>query len=313
MEPKVFVSHASEDKQRFVLNFAEKLRSQGIDAWIDRWEMLPGDSLVDKIFEEGIKNAQAVIIVISKNSIKKPWVREELNASMVKKISTGSKLIPIVLDNCDVPECLKSTVWEPINNINNYDAELRRIIMSIYGMIDKPPIGEVPRYVNTMINQFPNLTKIDSILFKIVCENAIKRNDVDAITSQSIFEEVSKLNIGYSEFLESLEILYRRNYIKGFKTISGDIPLFDVTVHGFDQYVRMYVNGFEDIVKKTCFYIVNNQGNNIKIASELNKPLRLINHVFELLKLRRLINFEHSDGEVIFLYDVSPELKRMLQ
>ncbi|MCQ9427586.1 toll/interleukin-1 receptor domain-containing protein, partial [Pseudomonas sp. LJDD11] len=55
MSPKVFVSHASEDKDRFVLDFAKQLRANGIDAWLDKWEMLPGDSLVTKIFDEGIK------------------------------------------------------------------------------------------------------------------------------------------------------------------------------------------------------------------------------------------------------------------
>lgn len=38
--------------------------------------MLPGDSLVDKIFEEGLKEAQAVIVVLSRISVEKPWVRE---------------------------------------------------------------------------------------------------------------------------------------------------------------------------------------------------------------------------------------------
>lgn len=65
MNPKVFVSHASEDKNRFVLSFAKRLREKGIDAWLDRWEMAPGDSLVRKIFEEGLKEANAVIVVVS--------------------------------------------------------------------------------------------------------------------------------------------------------------------------------------------------------------------------------------------------------
>jgi len=59
--PKVFISHASEDKDRFVIPFATRLRENGVDAWVDRWEMNPGDSLVDRIFEEGLKNAAAVI------------------------------------------------------------------------------------------------------------------------------------------------------------------------------------------------------------------------------------------------------------
>ena len=37
--PKVFLSHASEDKDRFVLQFATQLRARGIDVWLDRWEM----------------------------------------------------------------------------------------------------------------------------------------------------------------------------------------------------------------------------------------------------------------------------------
>ncbi len=82
MPPKVFISHASEDKQRFVVNFAKQLRDNGVDAWLDQWEMKPGDSLVDKIFEEGLKEASAVIIVLSTNSVRKPWVLEELNTSV---------------------------------------------------------------------------------------------------------------------------------------------------------------------------------------------------------------------------------------
>jgi hypothetical protein len=42
--PHVFISHASEDKDRFVLRFAERLRSNGVNAWVDIWEVLSGDS-----------------------------------------------------------------------------------------------------------------------------------------------------------------------------------------------------------------------------------------------------------------------------
>ena len=91
--PKVFVSHASEDKDRFVVEFARRLRENGVDAWLDQWEMKPGDSLVDKIFEEGLKEARAIVVVLSATSVLKPWVREELNASVVNRISRVPRLI----------------------------------------------------------------------------------------------------------------------------------------------------------------------------------------------------------------------------
>ena len=50
--PKAFISHAHEDKERFVDNFASLLRQHGIDAWYDNWEIGPGDSLVKKIFDD---------------------------------------------------------------------------------------------------------------------------------------------------------------------------------------------------------------------------------------------------------------------
>jgi len=42
---KAFISHASEDKQRFVEAFAKRLREKGVDAWYDEWEIHPGDNL----------------------------------------------------------------------------------------------------------------------------------------------------------------------------------------------------------------------------------------------------------------------------
>ena len=116
--PKVFVSHASEDKERFVINFAKKLREKGVDAWVDKWEMKLGDSLVDKIFEEGIKSCDTFIIILSKFSVTKPWVREELDSAIVKRIEEKTRLIPIVIDEgIDIPQCIKHLLRKPISDL----------------------------------------------------------------------------------------------------------------------------------------------------------------------------------------------------
>lgn len=177
MSPKVFVSHASDDKERFVLDFARKLRQNGIDAWLDKWEMLPGDSLVDKIFEEGIKEAQAFIIVLSKFSVQKPWVREELNAALVKRVNNGSKLIPVVIDDCEVPEALKSTIWEKVEDIKSFDANMDRIVASIFGATDKPPLGSAPDYTKSFVQPIGQLSNIDSLVLRMSCEKLIETGD----------------------------------------------------------------------------------------------------------------------------------------
>lgn len=139
--PTVFISHASEDKERFVLQFARKLREHGVNAWVDVWEMLPGDSLVDKIFDEGIKNAQAMIVVLSNQSIEKRWVREELNLGFINRLSGRCKIIPVVIDDCDIPEALRSTIWQKIPDLDSYETEFSRILDAIYGRTRRPPLG----------------------------------------------------------------------------------------------------------------------------------------------------------------------------
>ena len=141
---KVFISHASEDKDRFVLEFAKKLRENGVDAWVDVWEMLPGDSLVDKVFYEGIKNARAMIVVLSNYSVEKPWVREELNRGFLDRLSGKCRIIPVVIDECPIPEPLRSTIWQKIDNLDNYEIEFNRILDAVYGRINKPALGSPP-------------------------------------------------------------------------------------------------------------------------------------------------------------------------
>ncbi|MGE0487548.1 MAG: toll/interleukin-1 receptor domain-containing protein [Gammaproteobacteria bacterium] len=68
-----------------------------MDAWLEQREMKPGDNLVDKIFGEGLTEARAVIVVLYKTSVQKPWVREKLNASVVSRIARDTKLIPVKL------------------------------------------------------------------------------------------------------------------------------------------------------------------------------------------------------------------------
>ena len=97
--PQVLISHASADKDRFVRPFARKLRTKhGVDAWLDEWEIRPGDSLVQRIFPDAIGEADALIVVVSDASVDSPWVREELDAATLRKISDGTLLIPVILD-----------------------------------------------------------------------------------------------------------------------------------------------------------------------------------------------------------------------
>ncbi len=70
--PRVFLSHASEDKADFAEPLGRALASLGISPWLDKWEIRPGDSLVRKLFDEGVHAVDAVIVIVSQYSADKP-------------------------------------------------------------------------------------------------------------------------------------------------------------------------------------------------------------------------------------------------
>ena len=148
-QPKVFMSHASEDKERFVLPFATELMARGLNVWVDRWEMLPGDSLVKKILTEGLGEAEAVIVVLSRNSVNKRWVVEELDAAVVKRIQQESRLIPIVLDGLqpsELPVAVRHLLFEPVADTSRFNETVDRVVRAVLGQRNKPPIGTLPSY-----------------------------------------------------------------------------------------------------------------------------------------------------------------------
>jgi len=314
MSPKVFVSHASEDKDRFVLKFAERLRSKGIDAWLDKWEMLPGDSLVNKIFDEGIKEAEAVIVILSEFSAEKPWVREELNAAFVSRINNGSKLIPVVIDNCTVPEALKSTLWENITDITSYDSNFERIVASIYNTSNKPPLGSQPQYAQLSNKQtIGSLNSIDSLVLRLSCERILKTNNV-FVNPVDIFIKDDSLIIPEEELGDSLEILDKFGYIKLIRTLGGGLYQYQVTTYGLDSYLNATIPNFHDKVQGVISVIVNEKlSSNFEITERLTENVVIVNHILNALEKDEHIKQSKTIGGMSQVFYVSPTLKRILR
>ena len=312
MNKKAFISHASDDKDRFVIDFSKKLMANGVDAWLDKWEMLPGDSLVDKIFEEGISEADIFIIVLSRNSVDRPWVQEELNAGFVKRVSNKCKVIPIVLDDCKVPECLQSTIWEKIEDYNSYDESLQRILNSIFGLSDKPSLGEVPASVSLKINEIYGLNKIDNIVFTEAC-NFMMNNMTNSVSVTDIEQQLKSKKISDEDIAESLDVLDKQNYIKASRVIGKlEIPFFTITTFGFDEYAKANINDYSSIIDNISLKIINESlTDNISIEKMLSYSRILIDNILCLLSDRGLIKITECIGGEIFIGHVSVDFKRL--
>lgn len=308
--PKVFLSHASEDKARFVIPFATSLRAKGIDVWLDKWEILPGDSLVDKLFEEGLKEAQAVLIVVSAASVNKPWVRQELNTAIINRITRQTKVIPVVLDKAEVPEALRSLVWEPIANLNDYGVSLDRIVAAIFEHREKPALGKAPDYLKD--RPIPGLRPSDTRMLRTIYEDAIERNR--PIWSPEQFSPNLE-DMPQETQLDSLEILEEQGYIK-IKRLMGGLPrgigVIQPTLNGFMVFARANLTQIEEMIRKVGLAILNEE---LEAASSIAEATQvapfIVDNLLDLFTSRDWVKVSNTLADK-HVYSVSPSMKRAL-
>jgi len=308
--PKVFLSHASEDKE-FALDFASRLRARGIDVWLDRWEILPGDSFVDKIFDEGLARAKAVIVIISRHSVTKPWVREELNVAVVRKINKVSKLIPVVIDASQVPNVLQATLWERIDDLKNYAPSLDRIVLSIFGESDKPPVGREPAFARKETLPIGDLTRVDSLVLQAACEICLEEGHSLWLLGGDLCPRAEKLGISEEAARESIKILENRGYLE-----QVDFDGIQITSLGFEEYLKVHWPDYESLLKKFASDVVNRRmWDSDTIGKSLKVPYVLLDHIFDVFKERKWIIAErYGTGKwEIAEGSIAPEMKRWLE
>jgi hypothetical protein len=92
----IFISYASKDRP-IARRLAEALEACGWSVWWD-YRGLRGGQHFDRIIEEEISKAMAVIVVWSQNSINSDWVRAEASHGLHEK-----KLAPVRIDSATLP------------------------------------------------------------------------------------------------------------------------------------------------------------------------------------------------------------------
>lgn len=311
MNPKVFISHSTADKERFVTNFAQRLRKEkGVDAWLDEWEMLPGDSLVDKIFEEGIKNAEAIIVVLSNNSINSKWAKEEMNAGFIKKVNEKSKLIPVIIDDCEIPECIKYTIWIKIKSLNNYDVEFKDITNSIFRIYDKPDLGNVPDYTKIKPIKYFNLSDIDNFVFEKLCDKLLE-NPFYQMLQKEFINSFKQYDINIELFNESLLALKSKNIIDTSSFTDGTIYRFKINDYALTKYLEIKFKNINEIKNRIISEIINSEvKTDDALSTKLSIPRILVRTILINLANKRLITTTEVQDGTFIIIQYSPLLKR---
>lgn len=143
--PCVFLSYTSDDIE-IARPVAEALQGAGIEVWWDKWCISAGDSLRRKI-DEGIGGCTHFLALLTPRSIDKPWVNQEMDAALVRKLKDRCRFIPLLheLPASELPPLLSGIASVAITT----DADVAQLINDIHGVTRKPPRGPVPAAVQS--------------------------------------------------------------------------------------------------------------------------------------------------------------------
>lgn len=119
---RVFLCHSSSDKPA-VRNLYHRLRSDGIEPWLDEEDLLPGQDWSHEI-PRAVRRSDVVIICLSNASINKGgFVQKEIKYALdvaYEQPEGTVFLIPVKLEECDVPDRLRHLHWVNIFEETGY-------------------------------------------------------------------------------------------------------------------------------------------------------------------------------------------------
>jgi len=233
---KLFISHASEDKDDFVRPLVNALTEAGLAVWYDEYELTMGDSLLRKI-SEGLKTCDFGVVVLSPAFFRKKWPQSELDGLFALESNERKIILP---------------VWKDVNEdeVKAYSPILASILGVPSSKGIETVVGEIQRAVqaSTRTASFYN---IDSALEDFA---SLDRELSEAMETQELAESVKGVRImakeargiiatlrekveAISESTNTLRIRIKKNSRDGEDTIGivGSYAL-NLTIHYGNNY-----------------------------------------------------------------------------
>ena len=109
----IFLSYAREDEEE-VENLYQKLSDARFKPWMDKKDILPGERWKTSI-QKAVRRSDFFLVCLSANSIdKRGWIQREIKQALdiwQEKLDSDIYLIPLRLEDCDVPKSLSDFQW----------------------------------------------------------------------------------------------------------------------------------------------------------------------------------------------------------
>ena len=136
----VFLSHCSADKPA-VEELARRFAKEGIQAWLDKWHLIPGDPWQPAI-EKALAESGTCAVLVGPSGFG-PWQNEEMRAAIDQRVRDSARrfrVIPVLLPGAEraerssLPTFLASTAWVEFRDSLEDVEAFHRLVCGIRGV-----------------------------------------------------------------------------------------------------------------------------------------------------------------------------------
>jgi len=136
----VFLSHSSADKPA-VEEIARQLAKEGIQPWLDRWHLIPGDPWQPAI-EKALAESESCAVFIGPSGFG-PWQNEEMRAAIDRRVHNSGRrfrVIPVLLpgaerlEHSSLPLFLAAATWAEFHDSLDDENAFHQLVCGIRGI-----------------------------------------------------------------------------------------------------------------------------------------------------------------------------------
>jgi len=149
---KVFLSHAHSD-QRVVQELYSRLKKDGVDAWLDKEEIVGGQHFEREI-RKAVQDSDVVVVCLSKEFNRAGFRQREVKWALDAAMNQPEGeifIIPLRLEECDTLDSLSELHWVDYFEDNGYN----RLIRALRARADKIDVA-----LHIKKNWLPNIASL---------------------------------------------------------------------------------------------------------------------------------------------------------
>jgi hypothetical protein len=143
--PSVFISHASEDKDLLAEPIARHLSEMGCLPWLDKEQLVAGDSLTSRI-GSALRDCNYAVLVVTHSFLQKSWPRQELRVLLARELNERRSIVIPVLHGVNATDL-----------IDEFQLLLDRLWITSNGNI-----LEVTKQINAALRNSPAVNTTDA-------------------------------------------------------------------------------------------------------------------------------------------------------